>query len=186
MALEHVLESLRDQGRTEAAKEVTAARQEADALVAAARSEAAALVTRRKEEGLQAADLLRKREFAAAELESRKMRLEAERDVMIRLRAAVAERLAKVPSADREKHLAALAKTARLSGGRVFVREQDAAAAKAAGLAPAGTFQGLGGLLVQSADGSTTEDLRYENLLDDIWRDSLNDVAQIVFRKQGN
>lgn len=180
MALENVLTSIREQGRKEADREVTAARKEAEALVAAAEAEAAAHVGKRRADGVVAGETLRKREIAAAELEAKKLRLAAEREVMRRIRAAVEERIEKLPAADREKHIATLAK--RAGAGGVHVREQDAAAAKAAGVQVAGTFQGLGGVLVESQDRTTTEDLRYENLLDEVWRESLHDVAQIVMK----
>lgn len=185
MALENVLTSIKEQGRRDAEKEVAAARREADALVAAARDEAAALVTRRREDGVHAADLLKRREMASAELDSKKLRLAAERDVLLRIRAEVEARLTKLPAAERERHIQSLVKKANVKDGKVRVREEDAAAAKAAGVATAGTFRGLGGVLVESADGATTEDLRYENLLDEVWRESLNDVAQIVFKGSG-
>lgn len=182
MALENVLTSIRETGRKEAERQLAAARKEAEAIVHAAQAEAAELLTRRREEGVHAGDLLKKREMAAAELESKKLRLTAEREVMHRVRVAVEEKLAKLPAADREKHILALSKRVNVPGGRVKVRDQDQPAAKAAGVNVAGTFQGLGGIVVESADGSTTEDLRYENLLDEVWRESLHDVAQIVFK----
>lgn len=181
MGLEKVVDSIRTSGRKDADRIVQDARREAQAVLDAASERARDLVEKRRAEGVVAAESLRRREIAAAHLEAKKLRLDAEREVLARLRADVESRIAKLPADDRKAHLRALAVKAAIPNGRVLVAKQDADAARAAGLAVSSTFDGLGGVIVESADGTTREDLRYENILDDVWRASLHEVAGVIF-----
>lgn len=186
MGLEKVVESIRESGRKEAEHARENARREAAALVSAAEAKAHNTLEARRREAEGAAEALRRRELAAAELEAKKMRLEVEREVLAKVRSEVESRIAKLPASDRAKHVKALATKAAIPNGRVLVAEQDAEAAKAAGVVPAGTFRGLGGVVVESADRSTSENLRYENVLDDAWRANLQEVAGVVFGKRSS
>ncbi|HWG91843.1 MAG TPA: V-type ATP synthase subunit E family protein [Candidatus Thermoplasmatota archaeon] len=180
MGLEQVIEGVKRQGQKEASAIVDAAKAEAKSLVDEARARAAKAKATR-DEGLKTdVENLRRRELAAAELESKKRRLLAERETLQKVRAEVEARIQKLPAADRERHLKALYARANMPGGRVYVREEDRAIAERLGLPVAGTFKGLGGLLVESPDGATTEDLRYENLLDDAWGQSVNEIAALL------
>ncbi len=132
---------------------------------------------RRAGEGTSAADAHLKRETANADLEARRLRLTAERELMTSLRQEVEKRLGGLPAAQREAHLKALVSQANVPNGRVWVARQDEAAARKLGLHVAGTFEGLGGVVVESPDGATRENLRYETLLDKIWNASLPQVA---------
>jgi len=181
MGLEQVIEGIKRQGQQEASAIVDAARAEAKSLLDEARSRAAATKASREAVLKTEAESLRRRELAAAELEAKKRRLLAEREVLQKVRAEVEARIAKLPIAERERHLRTLYDRANVPNGRVYVREEDRPLAQRMGLPVVGTFQGLGGILVESADGSTTEDLRYENLLDDAWQGSLHEVAEYLF-----
>lgn len=181
MGLEKVVESIRTSGRRDADRIVEDARREARALVDAAEQRARDIVERRRAEAAVAGDSLRRREVAAAHLEAKKLRLDAEREALARLRAEVETRVARLPADDRKAHVKALAARAGIPGGRVLVAKQDSELARAAGVTVAGTFDGLGGVIVESADGTTREDFRYENVLDDVWRASLHEVAGILF-----
>lgn len=181
MALEKVVENVLAQGRASAKAETDAARAEADAIVRAAETEGAAVRARRDGEAKQAAESLRKRELASAELESKKVRLTAQKEVLFDARRAVLERLAKLPAERRAEHIRALLKGA-MPGGLVYVAAQDKAAAEKAGVKVAGTIETLGGVVVVSPDGRTREDFTYEAMLDDVWNASLHEVADHLFK----
>lgn len=182
MGLEKVVDNIRSEGRTQASQIVSAARKEADAILADARRQAEEIRAKRAAEATAAADSLGRREAANADLEARRLRLNAERELVSSLRAEVEKRLAALPAATREAHLKALVQQANLPNGKVWVAKQDEAAARKLGLAVAGTFEGLGGVVVESPDGTTRENLRYETLLDEIWSSSLTGAAGKLFK----
>lgn len=185
MTLDKVVTSIREEGRRTAEARLAEARKEADAILEDARREAAAVKEKRAKELAQARESLKLREVAAAELEARKVRLNAEKDVLAKLRREVLDRLGKLPQDRRVAHVKALAQRSNIEGGRVLVAEQDADAARKAGVPVAGTVKALGGVVVVAPDESTREDLTYETILDEAWGSSLNEVARVLFGKAG-
>jgi V/A-type H+-transporting ATPase subunit E len=47
-----------------------------------------------------------------------------------------------------------------------------------------GTIECVGGVVIESADGSRRIDLRFETILADIWRDSIKEVAEVLWPPQ--
>ena len=177
MGLEKVVDNIRGEGRSQSTSIVEAAKKEADAILADAKRQAAEITARRQQEASAAADALLKREVASADLEARRLRLAAERELVSAVRTDVEKRLAALPAASREAHIKALVARVNVPNGRIWVSRQDEASARKLGMNVAGTFEGLGGVIVESADGTTRENLRYETLLDEIWQSSLPQVA---------
>ena len=182
MALDKVVDNIRAEGRAQAQATVQAAKTEADAILADAKRQADDIRARRTSEGTAQADALLKRETAGAELEARRLRLTAERELMTAIRAEVEKRLGALPASQREAHIKALVAKANVPGGKVWVAKQDEATARKLGLNVAGTFEGLGGVVVESTDGDTRENLRYETLLEEIWSASLPQVASKLLK----
>lgn len=177
MGLDKVVNNIRSEGRAQADATVAAARKEAQAVLADARKQADEIRAKRAAEANQAAEALAKRETASADLEARRLRLSAERELVTAIRSEVEKRLAALPEAKREAHIKTLVQQANVPNGKVFVAKHDEAIAKKLGLNLGGTFDGLGGVVVESPDGATRENLRYETLLDEIWASSLPQVA---------
>lgn len=182
MGLDKVVDNIRSEGRSQAGSIVSAARKQADAILADARRQAEEIRARRAGEGTSAAEGHLKRETANADLEARRLRLTAERELMTSLRQEVEKRLGGLPAAQREAHLRALVQQANVPNGRVWVARQDEAAARKLGLNVTGTFDGLGGVIVESVDGTTRENLRYETILEEIWNTSLPQVAGKILK----
>ena len=177
MGLDKVVDNIRSEGRSQATSIVDAAKKEADAILADAKRQAAEITARRQTEGTAAADAHLKREVASADLEARRLRLTSERELVASIRTEVEKRLSALTPDKREAHLKTLVAKANVTNGRVWVAKQDEASARKLGLNVAGTFDGLGGVIVESPDGATRENLRYETLLDEIWQASLPQVA---------
>lgn len=182
MGLDKVVDNIRSEGRSQATSIVDAAKKEADAILADAKRQAAEVTARRQTEATAAADAHLKREVASADLEARRLKLSAERELVSSIRTEVEKRLAALPTSQRENHLRALVAKAAVEEGRVWVAKQDEASARKLGLQVAGTFEGLGGVIVEAPDGSTRENLRYETLLDEIWQESLPQVASKLLK----
>ena len=182
MGLDKVVDNIRSEGRSQATSIVDAARKEADAITADAKRQAAEITAKRQSEATSAADALLKREIASADLEARRLRLTAERELVSSIRAEVEKRLMALPAAAREAHIKQLVAKANVQNGKVWAAKQDEASARKLGLNVTGTFEGLGGVVVESPDGATRENLRYETLLDEIWQASLPQVASKLLK----
>lgn len=186
MALDQVVEQILAEGRAEAQSIEDAAASEAEAVLAEARSEAQRGAQAITHEGATRADAQARRIHAASKLDAKKARLAAQADVLATVRTRVEDKLAKLPAKDRADLLRALVKGSAVvetlgSGARAWGRKDDRDAITSLGLAFAGETQCLGGLIVESADGTQREDLRFESILDEVWRDAVHDVAGKVF-----
>lgn len=184
MGLERVMEEIQTGAKRSAESEVARARAEADALVTEAERQAQTIRAERAEAAKAAVESLRRRELAAAELDVKKLRLNAQKDVLAKLRHAAFERLAAQSVDKRAQHLQALLKRSTVQHGKILVAERDQDAAKKAGIAFAGTVPATGGLVVESPDGSTREDLTVESLFEEVWSQSLPKISETLFAKE--
>jgi vacuolar-type H+-ATPase subunit E/Vma4 len=183
MALDKVVTNIRAEGKAQADATLAAARKEANAILADAQRQADQVRAKRAADAQAAADALVRRETANADLEARRLRLTAERELMASVRQAIEKRLMELSPKEREAHLKRLVEKAHVKDGHVWVAKQDEASAKKLHLDVAGTFEGLGGVIVASPDGATRENLRYETLLDEIWAASLPSVAEKLLKE---
>lgn len=182
MGLEKVVDNIRAEGQAQAQATLQAAKKETDAILADAKRQADEVRAKRTREGQANAEAFLKREVAGAELEARRLRLTAERELMGVIRSEVEKRLAALPADKRSAHIKALVARANVPNGRVWVAKQDEDAARKLGLNVVGTFDGLGGVVVESENGETRENLRYETLLEEIWASSLPQVASKLLK----
>lgn len=183
MSLEDVVENIRARGGQDAEAIRREAKSEAEEILASARREAEEVQASRARDLEERVAALRRQETSHARLDAKRARLAAEREAMAEVRWAFEAAVAALPAAERERHLEALLARANLPDGRVRVAEGDVAVAEDLGIDVAGTFEGLGGVLVESPDGAVTENLRYENLLKETWEANLHDVASLVLDK---
>ncbi len=181
MGLETVLERIRDSGRGEAAAIVAEARKERERLLGEARAEGAQLAGRREAEAREQAERRRVQDLARAELDAKKLVLGAQEDVLRAVRERVRQRLA--ASGDPGVLRTLLAKhAAEWRSGRVYANARDAAAVRGiVGGNFAGTVDCLGGVAIESADGSRRLDLTYDSILDDVWDDVVREVARTLW-----
>lgn len=181
MGLEQVKESILAEARTAAQQDMSKAQQEARAILQRAEAKAQELRAQRQQELQGATAALKRRELALAELEAKKLRLQAQKDLLARVRSGALERLHKLPPGTNEQYLTALVKRANIQDARIHARPEDKPIIERMGLKFAGPLTAVGGVMVESADGETREDLRYENLLEEAWRDALGEVAGTLF-----
>lgn len=181
MGLEQVKESILAEARAAAQQDMSKAQQEARAILQRAEAKAQELREQRQQDLAAAVAALKRRELALAELEAKKLRLQAQKDLLARVRIGALERLQKLPPGTNEQYLTALVKRAGIQDARIHARPEDKPIIERMGHKYAGPLQAVGGLMVESADGETREDLRYESLLEEAWRDALGEVAGSLF-----
>ncbi len=184
MGLETVLERVRDTGKEEAAAIVAGARAERERLLAEARAEGQALQVRREAEAREQAERRRVQDLSRAELDAKKLVLAAQEAVLNEVRDRVRARLAAMSTPDALKKL--LAKNAdEWKAGRVYASDRDAdAVRKVAGSRFAGAIPCLGGIVIESADGTSRLDLTYDSILADLWDDVIREVAETLWPKK--
>jgi len=182
MGLEQVVEEILSRGRAEAEEIRKAAQAERERRLQDARTECAKLKAQREQEGREAAERQRTQDLARAELDSKKIVLAAQKELLDRVYATVLQRLASF--AEHASIVRALLASSQSDwrDGRVYASPGDAETVKAVvGPRFAGTIDSVGGIVIESADGSCKTDLRFETLLADVWRDSIREVAEVLW-----
>lgn len=181
MGLVALVERLRETGGQEAAEIVAAARAERDRLLADARAEGQRMRERREGEAREQAERRRIQDLARAELDAKKIVLAAQEEVIRAVRDRASARLAAAPNPDALRKLLANHE-ADWRNGRVYANARDAAAvSKIVGRNFAGPVDCLGGVAIESADGTTRLDLTYDSILDDLWDDVVKEVSQTLW-----
>jgi len=185
MGLESVVEDVLGRGRSEVEEIRHAALAERDRILQNARAEGAKLLEIREQEARQAAGRLRVQALARAELEGKKIVLSAEKELLDEVYTKVLEKLAVL-----EDGAAILQSLLKANGGdwrtgQVYCNEKDANAVRAVvGTSFGGTIDCVGGIVIESGDGTHRIDLRYETLLADVWRDSIREVAEVLWPRR--
>jgi len=182
MSLEAVVTEVRRDGESRAQQVLQRAREEANAILADARSRAQAIEQARLTEAARDAQQLQQQAQSRAESDSRKAVLGAEAALRQDLRQRLLKALADLPARSREAHLKRLLARAQeaIPAGRVWGSAKDAAfLGKAQPYTYAGDLDAVGGIVVESPDGSVRVDLTYETLLESAWRDVLKAEAAL-------
>lgn len=185
MGLETVIEDVLSRGRSEAEEIRRATMAERERILQDARAEGAKLLAQREQEGKQAAERARVQSLARAELESKKIVLSAQKELLDQVYAAVLEKLGRL--AENEGLIRSLlqAHETEWRNGKVYCNARDADAVRSiVGKSFGGTIDGVGGVVIDSADGSRRIDLRFETILADLWRDSIKEVAEVLWPAQ--
>ena len=185
MGLETVIEDVLAQGRSEAEEMHRATLAEKERTLRETREEGAKLMAEREREAAHAAERLRIQALARAELESKKIVLSAQKELLDQVYAAVLERLPRL--AEREALLRSIlqAHAEEWRNGKVYSNARDADLVRSiVGKSFGGTIECVGGVVIDSADGSRRIDLRFETILADVWRDSIREVAEVLWPPQ--
>ena len=182
MGLEAVIEDVLAQGRSEAEEIRRATMAERERILRDAREEGVRLLSSREEEAAQAAERLRIQALARAELESKKIVLSAQRELLDLVYSTVLEKLPRMRESEGLLRSLLQVHAEDWRNGKVYCNERDADAVRSiVGKNFGGRIESVGGVVIDSADGSRRIDLRFETLLADIWRDSIKEVAEVLW-----
>lgn len=184
MGLEPTIQTILDEGKAEASRILEAARAERERMLREVRERGEALRAEREAAAREAGARRRVQELARAELEAKKALLQAQKEVLDEVRRRALQALGKFEG--NEKVLRALigAHAEDLRDAKVYCNARDAPLVR--GLLPkafGGTIDCVGGLVIESGDGSRRLDLRYETLLEESWEAWVKEVADVLWRE---
>lgn len=187
MGLDQVIEEVLAEGQEEADAIVEQAEEEADEILEEAREKAKAHKEQTLEDARDQAQAEKRRIRSSAELKAKKKRLDAESDVLATIRSRVETRLKKLPDEDRTKLLRTLVDESGADdfgdGAKAWARPGDRETLEAMGFSYAGEADCIGGAVIESPDGQIREDLRFDAILDEIWREQMHEVAIDVLQR---
>ncbi len=182
MGLETVIEDVLSRGRSEAEEIRRATMAERERILQDARAEGAKLLAQREQDGKMAAERARVQALARAELESKKVVLSAQKELLDQVYATVLEKLARLAESEGLVRSLLQAHEGEWRNGKVSCNARDTGAVRSiVGKNFGGTIECVGGVVIDSADGSRRIDLRFETILADVWRDSIKEVAEVLW-----
>jgi V/A-type H+-transporting ATPase subunit E len=182
MGLESVVEGILEAGRRESQQTVSDGKEEAQKLMGDAKAKGTEEMNQRVEEAEVQGKKRRVQDLARAELEVKRIVLEAQKEILDTVYKRAVERLGALPSNDAIlRHLLSSHAT-DVSAGKVYSTERDRMTVQSiAGMSFAGTKDILGGIVIESQDGKSTEDLTYDTLMKNIWENSIKEVAEVLW-----
>src|SRR5256885_16594001 len=171
MTLESAVEAILEQGKAEANRVLEEARNERQRMLSEVRAEAAKALAETEKAAHVEAERKRVQELARAELESRKIVLAAQKEALDRVYDGALERLGRLSdNAEILRRLLKANESEWRSGGKGDCSPPDEAVVrKIVGGSFAGTIEGAGGGVIESADEARRGDLRHEAVLPGGW-----------------
>src|SRR2546430_16687275 len=185
MGLETVTEAGLSRGRSEAEEIRRATTAERERILQDARAEGAKLLAQREQGGKMAAERARVQALARAELESKKVVLSAQKELLDQVYASVLEKLPRLPESEGLLRTLLQSHAEEWRNGKVYCNARDADLVRSiVGKNFGGTIECVGGVVIDNAEGTRRLDLRFETILADIWRDSIKEVAEVLWPPQ--
>lgn len=184
MSLERVTSEILGKCKKDAEELLLQGEKEAKLIVEEARKKADEFMLCKEKECTDAIKRLRQRELSSAELESKKLLLNAEKEVLDSVYSEYLKILSNLPNDRNERFLKRLIERASLfPKGKIYSNTRDAEFVKKNSYYVfGGNIECIGGIVTENEDGSKRIDYRYESLMNEFWNKHLKDVAGIVFK----
>jgi len=184
MSLDKMEENIRHRGDLKAEDISLAGRTEAERLLKEAKAKTKAILEAALADAHKAAGRLRVQEISRVELENRRAHLMMEREMLEMALEKARERLLALP-ADKDRDILRRLLTKHGSNAPVVIssrRQEATVKALAPSLRFGGSIDCLGGIVLQTVDGSVRYDFRYETMLEQAAQASMRDVAKVLFQ----
>ncbi len=183
MTLEPVIEEITRKGHLEIAEIKKEAEKKAEEIIAEAKERAEEIIKKAKVEAEREVERLRKQEISGIKLEMKKEELAKKKDIVERVREKLIERIRSMDDKEREKLLEKLISKYDQDGFKVYSNKRDEEIVKrlAKKMEYAGNVECLGGIILESADGSYRINLTFDNIVEDVFEERMKDIHRILF-----
>lgn len=129
---------------------------------------------------------MRNQNLQTAELKVRRLELAMRRDLLEKVHEGARDKLRQLDRSRNEAMLKTLLSGKDMPGERVFSAAKDEALVRSLTRLPyGGHIDCLGGVVIESSDGSIREDLTYDALLRERSEELLSIIAGILFGEEG-
>ncbi len=182
MGLDKVVEEVLASGEERKRELLAKTDEEAARIVDAAKEEVEAYKGDKQQETWVRIERMGAYELQAAELELRRMELGMRRELLHRVEELALERLASMPRTGTEPLLRLLLQRYSMPDGKVFSSAKDEPLVRAlTSLRYGGHVDCIGGIVVESADGTVREDRTFETILRERTERALPEIAAALF-----
>lgn len=183
MGLENVIEQIQKEGTEKVTALITDAEQQAAQILKNAQQQLKELSKKKKQEVEHYIESLTTQESSGTDIEVKKIRLNAEKDVLTATYKDSLQALATLPH---EKILSSLLKRVQEElpeAATIYSNARDEAFVRSqTRLTYGDTIDALGGIIVQNKEKTLQIDYRYETIADIVWDRSLKEIAETLFK----
>jgi V/A-type H+-transporting ATPase subunit E len=185
MTLDNVIQTILEDGKKDVDNTISDGRKEAERIISEAKRDAGKIKIEKEEEIEKAISRMKIQEIARAEIEAKKLVLTAQKES---LDDVYSISLRQVSERWREKLIENIlrAKATEVSKGVVYSNEKDKGTVKKLVSAHGGKYGGvidcLGGVVIDTVDGTIITDYRLESLFQNVWDKSVVDINSILWR----
>lgn len=182
MGLESVKEEIIRNAKKHEESLIDEAREEARHIIEKARKESMELREKSDAETKKALDIIKRQEAASAELESKKMLLEAKKKIIDLAFAEAQKKLEKMEQKKREAIVRALLEKAgkEIGIGIVYCNKKDAKSIKGY---KAEETEIIGGLIAENTDGTVRVDYSFDSMLQSVKESHLQEINKSLFEE---
>ncbi len=182
MGLDAIVEEIKAKGRAEANKIGEETSLEVSKILADAEAAAARLKTAKEDAVRKEIDGLRQQELSSANLEVKKAKLNARKEILDEVYEQTKESVEKLPADKNQKLLKSIIEKNENNNARIYSRNKDRAVVKKlTKLEYAGEISCIGGVVIENEDGTEVLDFKYDTILKNVSEQSLKQVSDILF-----
>lgn len=189
MGLEKVTEEIMGKGLAEQRRILAEGEAEASQIKKAGSQSTKAIMERAMGAAQEMAKRLRVQELSIAHVEVKKVRLNAEKEMLDKVYSDCLGELSRLsPDAAApllEASMQKIKKELGTQGASVQCNQRESQIVKGLcdrlNLTYSGVIDCAGGVVAESRDGSLRLDLRYETILDDVWTQKIKEISNILF-----
>jgi V/A-type H+-transporting ATPase subunit E len=183
MGLEKVIERIQREGEEKINSILQDAEKQAAELLQKTQKNLDAVFVKHREDAEKQIEAWRVQEKSGIEIEAKKIRLSAEKDI---LNLTYHECLAALESLPYQQILAALIKNATEElpeAAFIFSNKRDESLVQSlSNLSYAGSIECLGGIVVENNEHTLKLDYQYETIAALVWEKNLKEIAEKIFR----
>lgn len=180
MGLEAVKEEILNSAKEQANSMIAEARKEANRIAKEAEKRIGEIREKSEAEAKKMLDAIKRQEFASAELENKKMLLEAKKEIIESVFAEARKRLEALDDRKRELMMKRLLEKAKneIEIACIYCNKRDAKFIKGFGVEAANI---LGGIMVENKEKTVRIDYSFDAMLQGIKESELQNVSKTLF-----
>ena len=182
MGLEKVIENIQKEGKEKITSILQDAEMQAAQIIQTKQKTLDETAVKKRQELDKQIDLLKTQETSSVEIEVKKIRLNAEKDILTQ---TYQECLIALSSLPHEKILSFLLKKAQQElpeAAYIYSNTRDEPIIRAQTKIPyGGTIDTLGGIIVENKERTLKIDYQYETIAELVWERSLKEIAKKLF-----
>lgn len=180
MGLETVKEEILNSAKEQASSLIESARKEASRISKETERKIEELQRKSEEETRKTLDVIKRQELASAELDSKKMLLEAKKEIIENAFAEARKKLENFDDKKRESIMRKLLEKAKneIEAANVYCNKRDAKFVKGFNAQPMGM---LGGLVAENKEGTIRIDYSFDTMLQTVKESEMHNINKALF-----